>query len=152
MNLPRQLHPGAGAEAAGGSELLGSNAGQDGACHDSDHYNQPLAEASLIACPDCDLLQRLPEVALGGSARCPRCDKELWRRPEDSLNRTLALTLGAALLYVVANTVPMLGLTIVGRAASTTVIGGAEHLWSNGQRMVGVLVMLTAVIAPALQI
>jgi paraquat-inducible protein A len=46
----------------------------------------------------------------------------------------------------------MLGLTIVGRDASTTVIGGAEHLWDNGQRLVGVLVLFTAVIAPALQI
>ncbi len=54
-------------------------------------YNQPLGDASLIACPDCDLLQRLPELAPGASARCPRCDKELWRRREDSLNRTLAL-------------------------------------------------------------
>jgi paraquat-inducible protein A len=115
-------------------------------------YNEPIADTSLVACLHCDLLQRLPDLAPGASARCPRCDKELWRHREDSLNRTLALTLGAALLYVVANTVPMLGLTIVGREASTTVIGGAEHLWSNGQQMVAVLVFLTAVIAPALQI
>jgi paraquat-inducible protein A len=115
-------------------------------------YNRPVVDGSLVACQHCDLLQRLPELAPGASARCPRCNKELWRRREDSLNRTLALTLGAALLYVVANSMPMLGLTIVGRAASTTVIGGAEHLWSNGQRLVGVLVLLTAVVAPALQI
>ena len=115
-------------------------------------YNQPIADPSLIACLHCDLLQRLPELAPGASARCARCDRELWRRREDSLNRTLALTLGAALLYIVANSVPMLGLTIVGRAASTTVIGGAEHLWQNGQQMVAVLVLLTAVVAPALQI
>jgi paraquat-inducible protein A len=115
-------------------------------------YNEPVADTALIACRHCDLLQRLPELAPGASARCPRCDRELWRRREDSLNRTLALTLGATLLYVVANSVPMLGLTIVGRAASTTVIGGAEHLWQNGQQMVAVLVLLTAVIAPALQI
>jgi paraquat-inducible protein A len=152
MNPPRQLHPGASAEAAGGSESLGRNAGQVLASHDSDSYNQPLAEASLIACPDCDLLQRLPEVALGGSARCPRCDKELWRRPEDSLNRTLALTLGAALLYVVANTVPMLGLTAVGHQSFTTVVGGAQQLWRNDQEIVAALVLFAAVIAPALQI
>src|SRR6266851_10463882 len=115
-------------------------------------YNQPVGDASLIACQHCDLLQRLPELAPGASARCPRCDKELWRHREDSLNRTLALTLGAALLYVIANSVPMLGLTIVGRDASTTVIGGAQHLWDNGQKIVGVLVLFTAVIAPALQI
>lgn len=115
-------------------------------------YNQPVADASVIACLHCDLLQRLPDLAPGASARCPRCNKELWRHREDSLNRTLALTLAAAVLYIVANSVPMLGLTIVGRGAETTVIGGAQHLWENGQKIVGVLVLFTAVIAPALQI
>jgi paraquat-inducible protein A len=115
-------------------------------------YNQPIADSALVACPHCDLLQRLPDLAAGASARCPRCDKELWRRREDSLNRTLALTLAAAVLYVIANSVPMLGLTVVGREASTTVLGGAEHLWDDGQEIVAVLVLFTAVIAPALQI
>jgi paraquat-inducible protein A len=69
-------------------------------------YNQPVAEASLVACLHCDLLQRIPELEPGASARCPRCNKELWRCREDSLNRTLALTLAAAVLYVVANSVP----------------------------------------------
>jgi paraquat-inducible protein A len=115
-------------------------------------YNQPLADPALIACLHCDLLQRLPELAPGASARCPRCNKELWRHREDSLNRTLALTLAAVILYVIANSVPMLGLTIVGRGASTTVIGGAMHLWNDGPAIVGVLVLFTAVIAPALQI
>ena len=100
-------------------------------------YNRPIADTSLIACLHCDLLQRIPELEPGASARCPRCNKELWRRREDSLNRTLALTLAAAVLYVIANSVPMLGLTIVGRGASTTVIGGAQHLWDNGEKIVG---------------
>jgi paraquat-inducible protein A len=115
-------------------------------------YNQPMTDTALVACPHCDLVQRLPDLAPGASARCPRCDRELWRRREDSLNRTLALTVAAAVLYVVANAVPMLGLTVVGRQAATTVVGGALHLWDNGPRTVGVLVLLTAVIAPALQI
>jgi paraquat-inducible protein A len=119
---------------------------------DSQKYNQPIADASLIACPHCDLLQRLPDLAPGASARCPRCDKELWRRREDTLNRSLALALAAAVLYVIANSVPMLGLSIVGRGASTTVIGGVEFLWQDGQELVAALVMFTAIIAPALQI
>jgi paraquat-inducible protein A len=84
--------------------------------------------------------------------RCPRCNKELWRHKPDSLNRTLALTLAALVLYIIANTVPMLGLKVVGRAASTTVIGGAQQLWHDGQQLVSVLVLFAAVIAPALQI
>ena len=114
--------------------------------------NQALPDSSLLACPGCDLLQRLPEVVPGESARCPRCGTELWRRGEDSLNRTLALTLAAAVLYVVANTVPMLGLTAVGHESFTTITGGAHQLWNNGQPIVGGLVFFAAVLAPAFQI
>jgi len=115
-------------------------------------YNQPVADPALIACLHCDLLQRLPKLTPGASARCPRCDKELWRHREDSLDRTLALTLAAGLLFLVANSVPMLGLTIVGRDAFTTVLGGAQHLWDDGQLLVAALVFFTAIVAPALQI
>jgi paraquat-inducible protein A len=115
-------------------------------------YNQPLADVALLACPDCDLVQRLPDLEPGGSARCPRCDLELWRRRDDSRHRTLPLTLAAAVLYLIANTFPMLGLAVVGREASTTVLGGAEQLWRDGREIVAGLVLFTAVIAPALQI
>jgi uncharacterized paraquat-inducible protein A len=60
--------------------------------------------------------------------------------------------LAAAVFYVVANSVPMLGVTVVGREASTTVLGGALHLWQSGQEMVALLVLFTAVVAPAMQI
>jgi paraquat-inducible protein A len=117
-----------------------------------DTYNRPLSDPSLIACPHCDLMQRLPVLAPGGSARCPRCDKELRRRRENWLDRSLALSLAAAVLYVIANSVPMLGLSAVGRQASTTVFGGAEQLWRDGREVVAGLVLLTVVVAPALQI
>ncbi len=115
-------------------------------------YGRPIRDAALIACPQCDLLQRLPDLPPRTSARCPRCDFELWHRREDSLDRTLALTIAAAILYVVANTTPMLGLSAVGHQASTTVLGGAEQLWKDGREVVAVLVLFTAVVAPALQI
>jgi paraquat-inducible protein A len=115
-------------------------------------YNRPIADERLVACPHCDLLQRLPDLAPGASARCPRCDEELWRRRDGSLDRPLAFALAATVLYVVANTTPMLGLTAVGHAASTTVIGGAQQLWRDGREIVAALVLFTAVLAPALQI
>lgn len=115
-------------------------------------YNQPVADSSLVGCPNCDLLQRLPELAPGASARCPRCNEELRRRHENALERTTALALAAAVLYVIANTVPMLTLTVVGRFNSSTVIGGVEHLVADGRDVVAGVVLFTAVVAPALQI
>lgn len=77
---------------------------------------------------------------------------ELARHRPDSLNRTLALTIAGAVLYVVANSVPMLGLSAVGHEAFTTVLGGALHLWRGGREIVATLVLFTVVVAPALQI
>ncbi|HZP44425.1 MAG TPA: paraquat-inducible protein A [Candidatus Binataceae bacterium] len=114
-------------------------------------YNRFLTD-DFAACPDCDLLQRLPVLEPQAAAVCRRCGRELRRYRPDSLNRTLALAAAAATLYVVANAVPMLGLTVVGREAETTVFGGAWHLLQNDQRLVGLLVLFTAVIAPAVQI
>lgn len=118
-------------------------------------YNQSLPDKSLVACPDCDLLQRLPVLAPGESACCPRCNMELQRGQPDSLHKPLALTITAALLYLIANVDPILGLSVVGRQAHTTIIGGAEHLWNTGTpglQIVAVLVFFTVVLAPGLQI
>lgn len=115
-------------------------------------FNREVAEPSLVGCPHCDLVQRLPEVPPGGSVRCSRCDLELWRRRVDSLDRTLALSLAAAVLYAIVNTAPMMSLAAVGHEASTTVLGGAAQLWRDGRALVASLVLLTVVVAPALQI
>jgi paraquat-inducible protein A len=120
--------------------------------HHSHPLNQAVTDISLVACPSCDLVQRLPQIAPGQSARCPRCETELWKRREDSLNRTLALTVAAAVLCIIANTVPMLGLSAVGNKCFTTIFGGAELLWEHGMHSVSVLVFFCAILAPALQI
>lgn len=115
-------------------------------------YNQALSDVSLIGCPYCDLLQRLPDIAPGESACCPRCNEELWHRHGHSLDRPLALTIAAALLYIVANAVPMLGLTAIGHEIYITVFDGAAYLWATGWEGVAVLVFFTAALAPGLQI
>jgi paraquat-inducible protein A len=122
--------------------------------HGAGHHavNQPLADASLVACPNCDLLQKLPDLTPGELSRCPRCETELWRRREDSLNRSLALTIAAAVLFIITNTMPMLGLSAVGHQSFTTVFGGAELLWEHGMHVVSALVFFSVIVAPALQI
>lgn len=111
-----------------------------------------MALSTPIACPDCDLLQRLPELVPGGSARCLRCGNVLSSRKPDSLNRTLALTIAAAVAFVIANAVPMLGLEAAGREASTTVLGGVQVMWAEGQPAVSAIMLFAAVVAPALDI
>jgi len=118
----------------------------------SELYNEPVADTSLVGCRHCDLLQWVPALAAGARAQCPRCDEDIARGETDSIKRTLPLTFAALILYIIANSVPMLSLTVVGRSASTTVLGGAQQLWRDDREIVAALVLFTAVVAPALQI
>ena len=102
-----------------------------------------------IACPDCDLLQRIPPLPPGGKARCPRCGETLVNQRADPFNRPLALTVAAALALLLANTAPLMGLSAVGRESSTTIIGGAHEMWLRGSEITAVIVAFCAVIAPA---
>jgi len=112
----------------------------------------PLNRAAVletVACPGCDLLQRLPLLPPGGKARCGRCGEVLARRPSDPINRPLALTLAAAIVFIIANTSPLMGLSAVGRQASTTIVGGAYEMWLEGRELTAVIVAFCVVIAPA---
>jgi paraquat-inducible protein A len=101
-----------------------------------------------VACPDCDLLQRVPPLRAGGRANCTRCGRLLAKEP-GSLDRPLALTIAAAIALIVANVLPLMELKVAGRTASTTIAGGAYEIWLNGEHLTGVLVAFCAVVAPA---
>jgi len=108
--------------------------------------------SALHACHDCDLLQREVPVPPGGSARCPRCGAVLYRRRENGLDRTLAYSLGAAVLYVIANSFPIVGLEAAGHHSSTTLFGAVRTLWDQGMGSVAGLVFTTTILMPGLEI
>jgi paraquat-inducible protein A len=102
-----------------------------------------------IACPDCDLLQHVPPLPPGGKARCVRCGETLAQRHADPLHLPLVFTIAATIAFIVANTMPLMGLSAVGREASTTIFGGALEMWEQGSEITAVAVAFCAVIAPA---
>ena len=108
--------------------------------------------ADVVACPECDLLQRIPALSPGGTACCPRCGCKLAACKPDSIDRTLALSVAAAIAFLIANLEPLMGLSVAGRESSTTIAGGAWQMWVQGEKIAALLIALFAVIAPALQI
>ena len=107
---------------------------------------------SLIACRECDLLQRAVVLREGGTACCPRCDAVLYRKVPDSLDRTLAYALAAAVLFVIANTFPILGVDSQGNHTSTTVFGTVRALHATGMSAVAALVFVTTILVPAIDL
>jgi paraquat-inducible protein A len=108
---------------------------------------------TLIACPECDLLQREPDLRAGGEARCCRCDVQLYRStPGDSLDRALAWTLGAIALYLVANSLPIAALEVRGQHTQTTLLGAVMALREQGMWPVATLVFVTTILAPGVEL
>ena len=106
----------------------------------------------LLACHECDLLQREAALAPRSTARCARCGAILYRNQPDGLDRTLAYTLGAAVLFVVANAFPIVGLEVQGNRTSTTLLGTVRALHDGDMTSVAVLVFVTTFLMPALEI
>jgi len=106
----------------------------------------------LIACHECDLLQREAPLPSGGVARCGRCGAELYRSHPDSFERTLALTVGAIVLFVVANLFPIVGLKLQGQVIQTTLFHTVQTLYNEDMKSVAALVFVTTILMPAVQL
>jgi paraquat-inducible protein A len=78
-----------------------------------------------------------------------RCGCQLSKRPSGPPDLPLALTVAAAMVLIVANVSPLMDLSVVGRTASTTIVGGAYEMWLQDEQITGILVAFCAVIAPA---
>lgn len=113
-----------------------------------DNRSDPTVDLEALACPDCDLLQVVPELPPGSKASCARCGHTLATRSLDPIEHPLALSVAALFALVVANTAPLMGLSVVGRQASTTIVGGAWQMWLQGQELTAVIVAFCAVLAP----
>jgi paraquat-inducible protein A len=108
--------------------------------------------APVVACPSCDLLHALGDVPEGATALCSRCGGVLRRRRRNPIERTLALSLAAAVLFAVANAFPFLSFAMKGQVTTTTLLSGVRDLYDQGKPEIAVLVGTTAVAAPFVQI
>ena len=113
--------------------------------------NRPNNEI-LIACPECDLLQHEIPLPTGGVALCRRCQGHLYRSTSRWLERSLACTIASLILYVLANSFPIIGLELQKTRNATTLIGAIQYLFEHDLHPVGFLVLITTVIVPALEL
>ena len=108
--------------------------------------------AKLIACHDCDLLQREIPLKAGCTASCPRCGAVLYRNATASIDRTLAYTLSAAVLFVAANTFPIFSIETQGDSSAINLYGAVLSLWDQEMKSISLLVFITAILMPAVEL
>ncbi|MFC4278853.1 paraquat-inducible protein A [Achromobacter aloeverae] len=111
-----------------------------------------MDRSSLIACHDCDLLQRETVLAPGGIACCRRCRAELYRSYPGGTARPLAFAIAAAIFFAIANLFPILGLKVNGNIVQTTLSGAVWLLYRDGMWPLSGLVFITTILTPLTEI
>lgn len=107
---------------------------------------------SLVACHDCDLLQRPVPLHAREVARCARCGAELYRHSHNSVERTLLLSLAALVCFLLANSFPFLTMAMQDRTQQAHLITGIVELFRYDMPILGSLVFLLTILLPLLKI
>jgi len=104
------------------------------------------AHAGLVSCRTCGLLVR--PVTPTHVGHCPRCDERLSWRHEHAIQRTWALLIAAAILYLPANILPVLTTNTLVSSQSDTIISGVIYLYASGSWPLALIVLIASVMIP----
>jgi paraquat-inducible protein A len=106
------------------------------------------ADAAAVACETCGLVSRpVPD-----DRRCPRCHSRLHTRRPYSVQRTWALVIAAAVLYLPANYFPVLSIVQLGAGQPSTILGGVRELIDDRDYPLAALVFFASIAVPLLKL
>ena len=99
-------------------------------------------QSGLAVCHTC---MALNDVDAG---RCSRCGSTVHSRVPESLQRTMALLIAAAIMYIPANIYPIMTTEHLGQSIDSTIIGGVALLWKMHSYPIALVILLASVLVP----
>lgn len=121
---------------------------------DTDHqHNDGSSRKGHEAVYDCTICHAMVgESLIDHLGHCPRCKNEIHRRIPHSLQKTFALTLAAAILYIPANVLPIMTYSTLGEVETDTIMSGVIALVGAGLYWIALVVFVASVAVPLLKI
>lgn len=108
------------------------------------------SDLGLLSCHACALVCKAA-AEVGADNVCPRCGAHLYRRKPNSVARTWALLITAALLYIPANVLPIMQSTTLLESQQDTIMSGVVYLWTEGSWPVAAIVFIASIGVPLLK-
>ena len=109
-----------------------------------------VALPEMVACHTCDMRQRSVSLAQGSVAICSRCGSPLYRTGH--LERALALTITALIVFLIASALPIARIEIQGRLNAASLPGAVGLLWDAEMHLLALLVFVTKLLVPFLEL
>jgi len=110
------------------------------------------SQSLLTVCEYCDAVYRTHVPRRGQVARCRLCGGVLARGSSLRPRELLALTLAAAIVFVIANLSPVMRISFGGLHNEVTAWGAVMSMMQGSSVIVGIVAGMTIIVVPALQI
>ncbi|WP_395340767.1 paraquat-inducible protein A [Ningiella sp. W23] len=108
--------------------------------------SQSHKRASDLGLASCTRCLSLTDVRK--HSHCTLCNKRLYLRRPNSVQKTLALLLTAMLFYIPANIYPIMKTDVLGSEEGSTIIGGVLLFLDHGSYFVAFVIFTASVIIP----
>jgi len=103
-------------------------------------------ELGLSSCHVCS------QLAPADQHQCQRCLAPLHMRKTDSIQRSWALLITAAMLYIPAMFYPVTTIYALGQQQASTLMGSVLHFFESGSWPIAIIIFVASVAVPILKI
>lgn len=107
-------------------------------------------DAGILICAECHELNRQkPDT---DEQVCTRCGALVHARRPNSLMRTWALLITAAILYIPANILPIMTVSTLGQGSPDTIMSGVITLMKHGMFPIAAVVFVASILVPTFKL
>mgnify|MGYP006200616753 CR=1 FL=1 len=107
-------------------------------------------DAGILICTECHELNR--QEADSDGQTCTRCGALVHPRRPNSILRTWALLLTAAILYIPANVLPIMTVSSLGQGDPSTIMSGVIALIQLGMVPIALVVFVASILVPTFKL
>jgi len=107
-------------------------------------------DAGILVCTECHELNK--QEAEVDEQSCTRCGAQVHARRPNSLTRTWALLITAAIIYVPANVLPIMTVSSLGQGEPSTIMSGVIELVQHGMIPIATVVFIASILVPTFKL
>ena len=107
-------------------------------------------DAGILVCTECHELNK--QEADVDEQSCTRCGAQVHARRPNSLTRTWALLITAAIIYIPANVLPIMTVSSLGQGEPSTIMSGVIELVQHGMIPIATVVFIASILVPTFKL
>jgi len=107
-------------------------------------------DAGILVCSECHELNK--QEADVDEQSCTRCGAQVHARRPNSLTRTWALLITAAIIYIPANVLPIMTVSSLGQGEPSTIMSGVIELVQHGMIPIATVVFIASILVPTFKL